>query len=391
MGATEQPHYGAVADVATPWRRLARDLYTTPEWLASYEGPGPDRAYTVLPGTGTPRLAVVSDVITGGGPLFDDPASLLHTDPVDITPHLHPDERRQLDHARAVSRESWMPDAPRVVSVLPGAFLPGVVRGDPSDRHSAERAVDVVEARARGAGAHSVAFAHVRAGDRTLRDVLEDRGYSFYTCVADCVLRTPWRSFDAYLGAMTERRRSRVRREIRDFASKGAKLVDADPAALGEQHALLNVTHMTKYGHVLTPVRSEQILRRIAHQLHATVRLLEVRSGGRLVAFLLYHAAHGKLYPKLLGMSDDVKDAAPYAYFQLCYYAMVDRAVSGGFREIVLGPESYGAKALRGCRYEARVHYVRFPGRPPNLTDRVATLLDQAYRSRLESQPWAPL
>jgi uncharacterized protein len=387
----EWVHSTSIAAIAGSWNHLANDLYSRPEWLASYERAGVDREYAMTLGTSAPGLGVVMDKAIGTSSIFDDPARLLHVDPIDLSPHLKPDERQRLDDARAVSRESWTPNLAGVVSVLPGAFLPGILRGDATSDALAEKAVDFLEARAQEAGAHSTAVAHVPVGDRTLRDVLDQRGYSSFACVADCVLHTPWESFDEYLAAMTNSKRSSARRKIRDFTAKGAVLVDADPATLGEQHARLVTTHMAKYGHAVTLQESQQILETIAYHLRDFVRLLEVRGDGRLVAFLVYHAAQDTLYPKLLGFSEDADEVAPYAYFQLLFYGMVERAVTGGFRRVVLSPESYRAKALHGCRYEPRVCYVKFRHRSSEATDQIASLLDSAYRRRLESQPWSPL
>ncbi|MFE2040235.1 GNAT family N-acetyltransferase [Streptomyces sp. NPDC059477] len=380
-----------ISDLSPLWRTLAKGLYSSPEWLASYERPGIDRTYTLVTGTGGPRLGVVGELTARGHPIVDNPARLLHMDPVDLSPYLGSGERQRLDRARAESARSWTPDLPGVVSALPGGFLPGVLRADPDDFALAEEAVTLLEHQAHEAGAHSTALAHVPETDRTLRDVLARRGYSSFTCVAECVLRTPWRSFEAYLGAMTERRRSRVRRELHDFAESGAALVPVDPQTLGDRHALLHQAHRARYGHTVTLPGARRILAETLRHLGGSVRLLEVRARGRLVAFLLYHESDGLLYPKLFGLSDDVDAVAPFALSRLCYYAMVERAVARGLHGIVLGPEAYGAKARHGCGYEQRLCHVKFHHRPRRVTDEMARLLDTAYRRRLNSQPWCPL
>lgn len=375
-----------IHDIAGPWRSTARTLYEAPGWLATSEGAGNTRYLIVEPATGQAGpLGLVMQRLDGSGWPMADPVALL-SGAGSFEGDFTAEERAALTEARG-----HLPDPaslyPVTTCLLPGGYTTGIVGRAGQSTASLSAALDAFEAQATAWGAETVAAMHVPDDDTALTALLTRRGYVPFTAVADCVLPLPFTSFPDYLASLPPTRRRKVRREMRSFQAAGyqVRLVGLDD--VGPDHVQLHVDHMTRYGHSLTADKIAALLARIRDHLAPFTRVLEARNGDRLAGFVLFYEDDTSLYPKMLGFLPQTADKA-FIYFNLGYYELISYAVARGIPQLVLGPESYEAKALRGARPAYRTTYVRPSPAVRDAVTLVARRLDRAYRRHISAQPW---
>ncbi|WP_164551699.1 peptidogalycan biosysnthesis protein [Streptomyces sp. WAC 01529] len=391
MTATTR-HAIRIADLGDDWTRLADSLYALPAWLATAERPEVDRHYLVFDGHSEgaePTGGLVAYPTGPDGWVFNNPLALLSQPQPSLVPHLTADERQVLEGARPQLSEALAELYPTLVSVLPGGYLPGLLRDRTAGPEVIDELLCALEDLADRQGAPSVAVMHVpeaeAAGD--LGQALLARGYLPFAAVGDCALRTPWQSLDGYLADLHTDRRRKYRSEMRAFARAGMELREIPLAEFGEAHASLHTLHMKRYGHETDDAASMRLIESIKKHFPDSARVLQAERDGQLCGFVLFYAVSGAYHPKMIGIAEGEKKT--FTYFNLCYYGLIQLAVEESVREIFYGPEAYAAKALRGCALDVRVSYLRVPDSVRDLAAPVATVLDAARRRELASYPWA--
>lgn len=376
---------GHVADLEEEWSALPQTLYTSIGWLRTCEGPDTRQDYAVLREDRQVRAGLVAYTHGPEAWIFNDPVALLVRDAVDLSTHTAPEQAAEVARLRA---DLAPEDAyPATVSVLPGGYLPGLVRAPGTGHGVVTALLDGLDDIARRRAARTTAVMHVPEDDVPLRAALTARGFVAFRVAGDCLLHTPWSDFAGYLATLPSKRRISVRREIAVFRDAGNRLTIEAMSALDAEHARLHAGHMRRYGHSLDEAGALSRIRSIQENNDGMGFVLEARDDRRnLVGFVLVYEMGGCLYPKMIG----IRDGQPthYAYFNLVYYGLLRYAVENGLRAIVYGPEAYDAKAYRGCTLEPRISYVRVPGPWRDPAARLAPLLDRRYGARMRAVSW---
>ncbi|HEX6340197.1 GNAT family N-acetyltransferase [Umezawaea sp.] len=162
------------------------------------------------------------------------------------------------------------------------------------------------------------------------------------------VLRTDWADFADYLAWLPRNRRTRVRRELRDFQESGRKVRECALAEVVDVIAPLNNALMQKYGHTWYSLeRALAVYDRQARHLSADSSVLLVEDEGRPAAFALRYRRDDRLYSRVVGFDYDLPNRSDY--FNILMYDAVRTGAERGIAEINLGVGTYEAKLGRGA------------------------------------------
>ncbi|MFD4668829.1 HAD-IIB family hydrolase [Lentzea sp. NPDC058450] len=162
------------------------------------------------------------------------------------------------------------------------------------------------------------------------------------------VLRTDWADFSDYLAWLPRNRRTRVRRELRDFEESGRKVRECALAEVVDVIAPLNNALMQKYGHTWFSLeRALAVYDRQARHLSADSSVLLVEDEGRPAAFALRYRRDDRLYSRVVGFDYDLPNRSDY--FNILMYDAVRNGAERGIAEINLGVGTYEAKLGRGA------------------------------------------
>lgn len=168
---------------------------------------------------------------------------------------------------------------------------------------------------------------------------------------AECWLEVPSGSFDAYMGRLSSRRRSIVRRDLAAFADTKATI---ELRSLAESHrdlAPLLANLQRRYG---SPVADDAVADRLRAQAACLDRFSVVfvcLHDGIPIGFSLGYQFGDAFYVRLCGF--DYERTGPGAeYFNVVFYEPIRYALEHGLTTLHFGMESYRAKLLRGCRLE---------------------------------------
>ncbi|ATE55769.1 GNAT family N-acetyltransferase [Actinosynnema pretiosum] len=161
------------------------------------------------------------------------------------------------------------------------------------------------------------------------------------------VLRLDW-TFDDYLSWLPRNRRTRVRRELRDFAESGRTVEELELSGVVDVIAPLNNALMQKYGHTWYSLdRALEVYDRQARHLSADSSVLLVRDEGRPAAFALRYRRDDRLYSRVVGFDYDLPGRSDY--FTVLMYEAVRTGLERGLTAINLGVGTYEAKLGRGA------------------------------------------
>lgn len=162
------------------------------------------------------------------------------------------------------------------------------------------------------------------------------------------VLRTDW-SFDDYLAHLPRNRRTRVRRELREFAESGRTIREVELAEVVDVIAPLNNALMQKYGHTWYSLdRALEVYDRQARHLSADSSVLLVEDEGRPAAFALRYRRGDEIFSRVVGFDYDLPNRADY--FKVLMYEAVRTGAERGIAQIGLGLGTYEAKLGRGAQ-----------------------------------------
>jgi hypothetical protein len=167
---------------------------------------------------------------------------------------------------------------------------------------------------------------------------------------ADGWIEVPDHSWSAWEESLSRNRRKMVRRDVRRFREAGYRI---EQVPLTECWSLLGEiasATQAKYGHETRPDIELRSLRNHAVTMGDAARTaLLYTPDGSLVGFCLHYVWQDTVSLRWLGLDYDRLTGAQ-EYFNLCYYAQIERAGELGIRWLHAGVKSVDAKAVRGAR-----------------------------------------
>lgn len=366
---------GSLADVQPQhWDPLfaGRSFFLSRDWLLGAEGEltrQPRYLLVSADGDDQPWAAAAGQFAGADAYQFYDIARLV-TDADSVAQagrSLPVDEAERLAVLAAQAR-ARLPEAGPAMVIAASGMAGGLgIRADlsPGQRAAAAAAaVAAVAEQGRRIGAWVDGFCYLRPGaDPELTETLERAGYIRGTLAAECILPIAFNSVDGYLATLPRRRRSSVRREMRQFRDAGMRVEIGEVDALRDELAALQAELRRRYGHPADETAIRRSFQLMRDRLGRYVRVAVARDGtNQVVGFVLFFEADRVYYVKSAGFRYEALQEHLFCYFNVAYYALIQAAAANGIRAIHYGIESYQAKAARGCRLEELVGYVRFAG-----------------------------
>ena len=207
---------------------------------------------------------------------------------------------------------------------------------------------------------HRFSSAHatfVEPGQKTL---FERAGWMPRSDIQFHWLNRGYGSFDAFLGALSSRKRKAIRKE-RDAANAGIEIRALSGADLRPEHwdafwQFYQDTGARKWGH---PYLTRSAFDLFGERMGERVLLLLAYAEGRPIAGALNFIGGEAIYGRYWGALVD----KPFLHFELCYYRAIEAAIERGLARVEAGAQG-GHKLARG--YEPvetwSMHYIADPG-----------------------------
>ncbi|MGP1352941.1 MAG: GNAT family N-acetyltransferase [Parasphingopyxis sp.] len=152
--------------------------------------------------------------------------------------------------------------------------------------------------------------------------------------------------FDAFLGALSSRKRKTIRKERRR-AVEGLEIEHVTGADLTEDHwdifwDFYQDTGMRKWGR---PYLTREFFSLLGERMGDRTLLIIARRDGAPIAGALNLIGADTLYGRYWGCLADV----PFLHFELCYYQAIDVAIARGLKRVEAGAQG-SHKIARGYR-----------------------------------------
>jgi len=142
--------------------------------------------------------------------------------------------------------------------------------------------------------------------------------------------------FDAFLGALTSRKRKQIRKE-RAAAREGLDFLHLTGAEIEERHwdafwHFYQDTGSRKWGR---PYLTRRFFSLLGQRLGEKVILLLALKHGEPIAGALNLVGRDTLYGRYWGCTEEV----PFLHFELCYYQAIDAAIARGLSKVEAGAQ----------------------------------------------------
>ena len=186
--------------------------------------------------------------------------------------------------------------------------------------------------------------------------------------------------FEAFLGALSSRKRKLIRRERRDALRNGITIERLTGAAITPEHwdaffAFYMDTGSRKWGR---PYLTRAFFTAIGETMADRILLVMAKREGRYIAGAINFIGSRTLYGRNWGCIED----HPFLHFEVCYYQAIDFAIELGFTRVEAGAQGEH-KLARGYRPVTThsAHYIA----DPSLRRAVAAYLadERAYVAEL--------
>jgi hypothetical protein len=334
------------------------DLYDTPSWHMLDEAIGIAKPFTVL---ALPQRGSTQAVAAAWGMLVGEDA---------FWPFLRVDRVLSMFFARRGLADGAVA-ADALSALMPNAYLGALragttrlllrrgVAGKPAQQ-ALRSLLDGAEEMAHDAGLRSVACLYLPAADQFAREVLAEAGYvEFGPTLHVAIL--PVSTFAAYLGSMTQHRRSNVRRHRRLVARAGVTISrEVLTASLSEEMLPLEAQLYQKYEHVKHPTEMARIVHRgVIAAYGERAPVITARSTDRVLrGYSAFINMGDTLYSRDCGFDYPWQGRLPL-YLETNYYSAVELAEALGARQIHYSYGSDETKAEYGCELHPRMTYVK--------------------------------
>jgi hypothetical protein len=183
--------------------------------------------------------------------------------------------------------------------------------------------------------------------------------------------------FDAFLAALSSRKRKTIRRERRDaLEGRGITIRHLTGRDLTEEiwdafYAFYMDTGSRKWGR---PYLTRSFYSLIGERMAERILLIMAERDGRYIAGAINFIGRDVLYGRHWGAIEE----HPFLHFEVCYYQAIEFAIAKGLKRVEAGAQGEH-KLARGYRPVAThsAHYIADPG----LRRAVADYLDRERRS----------
>lgn len=168
---------------------------------------------------------------------------------------------------------------------------------------------------------------------------------------AEAWFRVDAPDWGSWLAALPSRRRADViRREQHKFASAGYRLFDTTLSAFIDDASRLQANTQARYGQPADVNALAGSFRAQSAAMGDAAQVVAARRPGEpVIGFCLYYERGNTLFLRTAGF-DYTRLLGAAEYFNIVYYAPIERAINAGLRWIHAGIESEEAKAVRGAR-----------------------------------------
>ncbi len=184
--------------------------------------------------------------------------------------------------------------------------------------------------------------------------------------------------FDAFLEALTSRKRKAIRRERRDALGNGITVESLTGAEITEAHwdaffRFYTDTGSRKWGR---PYLNRRFFSLVGARMADRILLVMAKRAGRYVAGAINFIGDATLYGRNWGCIEQ----HPFLHFEVCYYRAIDFAIARGLRRVEAGAQGEH-KLARGYRptLTRSAHDIADPGLRRAVADYLAR--EQRYVS----------
>jgi predicted N-acyltransferase len=318
---------------ADEWRCLAppENLYQSYEWMQVSEATARQAAryYCAYQQDGTLLGCLpVYRYREGGNPGYDPSRFTTATD----------SSRSRYPHLLYGARSGYF-QRPLISSCLP-----------PPERHAILKAL-LNDADRHEQDAASASFPFLPVEDaRALSGCLPD-AWSFRPDGAGAVLDLPRGGIDAYAKSFSGKQRNMIRREARSCGQHNVRFIEARLSERIDVVAALATATQRWHGSTITVERMREALEHQTRWLDSHSWVIEARLGAVPIGIALHYIWGTELFSRMVGL-DYQNPAVRKAriYFNILFYAVVERGPGLGVERSWLGPGTLNVKVSRGCR-----------------------------------------
>jgi predicted N-acyltransferase len=206
-------------------------------------------------------------------------------------------------------------------------------------------------------------FDSVSEFDKLFQNQLQDLGYFKVSTKDHLYLDIVWSSFDEYLNSLKRPFRHMVRREIRRCDDSGVT-VEEDKNFENHTITLFNLWSKTysKYHEESENPLDPRYFAELHKCARDNARVFEAKKNGKIVGFALCFHNRDVFDGHICGFDYDAltETHARFAYFNVCYYATIKRAIEERIRRVYYGFSTDSAKLSRGCKIEREHTFLKF-------------------------------
>lgn len=191
--------------------------------------------------------------------------------------------------------------------------------------------------------------------------MMENSGYLIRTDQQFHFINEEYRDFDAFLDALSSRKRKMIKRERRDALANGITIEHLTGQEIQEHHwdaffEFYMDTGARKWGR---PYLNRLFFSLIGERMADKIVLMLAKRKGRYTAGAINFLGAQTLYGRNWGAIEE----HPFLHFEVCYYQAIDYAITHGLKRVEAGAQGEH-KIARGYRpvttYSA--HYIAHEG-----------------------------
>jgi predicted N-acyltransferase len=236
---------------------------------------------------------------------------------------------------------------PKMLSAVPftPATGPRFLTGDADDHRAAQLRAALTNGMTQYLDRLGLSSAHVNFLPEADIAALSDEGWMVRSSIQFHWQNDSYTDFDAFLAALSSRKRKNIRKERRTVAEAGVRLL----RLTGDDITTSHIDHFYRF-YMSTIDRKwggAYLTEDVFHQLHASMadRMLLVMAeyDGRIIGGALNFIGEDALFGRNWGADLDI----PCLHFEACYYQAIEFAIERGLKTVEAGAQGFH-KVQRG-------------------------------------------